>query len=78
MLGLHAACAGILLFDAWLPEVRGLKRIAAMQAFLFVAVIKYSPPRMKEHMDSFALLAPGMEPPPEELFPLLGYAEVRV
>jgi hypothetical protein len=41
MLALHFACGSILLLDAFAPDARSLKRIAAMQPFLFVAVIKY-------------------------------------
>ena len=75
VLALHAACGLILFFDAWAPAAKGLKRIAGMQPFLFVAVIKYSPGLLKAHMDAFADLAPKLEAPPADIMNLMGYFE---
>lgn len=75
MLALHVACAGALLADAW--QAANLKRISVMQAFLPVAIIKYSTERLAEHMESFKALAPpGTEPPPDNVMGMLGYVEL--
>jgi hypothetical protein len=75
VVALHVALGFLLLLDAFAPNAKGLKRVAVMQPFLFVATIKFSPLLLSAFMTQMEAIAPSLRAIPADMVPLVGYAE---